>query len=254
MQLFAKAPAAIVRALAPSGVLRAGINLSNILLVTGEDPSGQPQGISPEMARTLAASLDVPLQMVPYANPGLLADAALKDEWDVGLIGAETKRAQTICFTPPYAEIQATYLTRAGSSLQTVDDVDREGIRIAVSRRSAYELWLTENIRYAEIVRTEEPGLEQSKTLFEQTRCDVLAGLRPWLTDKLEAGVFEQDCRLLEGSFTSVQQAIGTPRNRDVGEATLWLEQFVAYAKSSGLVAELIERHKVTGRLSVAMR
>ena len=88
--------AALRAAIAPSGTLRAGINLSNFLLVSSRGPAGEPAGVSPDIAAALAAKLEVPLQLVPYANPGLLADAAVKDEWDVGLIGAEPKRAETI--------------------------------------------------------------------------------------------------------------------------------------------------------------
>src|ERR1700733_14578015 len=107
----------IVAELAPTGVLRAGINLSNFLLVTGKSPSGDPEGVAPDMARAIAERLGVPVAYVPFKTPGELADAAGKGIWDIGLIGAEPLRAETIAFTAAYVEIEATYLVPAGSRL-----------------------------------------------------------------------------------------------------------------------------------------
>ena len=176
--------AALRAALAPTGILRAGINLSNFLLVSSRGPNGEPIGVAPDMAAALARQIGVPLQLVPYANPGLLGDAANSDEWDVGLIGAEPKRAETIAFTAPYAEIEATYMVLPDRDLQTVADVDRPGVRVCVSARAAYDLWLTANLQSASLTRTEEPGLERSRQLFDSGEFDALAGLRPWLLDQ----------------------------------------------------------------------
>src|SRR6266513_1837136 len=141
--------------LAPTGVLRAGINLSNFLLVTGRSANSEPVGVAPDMAREIASSLGVPVTYVPFKTPGELADAAGKNVWDIGLIGAEPARAQMIAFTAPYVEIEATYLVPAGSPIKTLADVDRPGIRIAVAARAAYDLWLTQNLRHAQLLRAE---------------------------------------------------------------------------------------------------
>ncbi|NIP89684.1 MAG: transporter substrate-binding domain-containing protein [Gammaproteobacteria bacterium] len=236
----------LARALAPTGVLRAGINLSNFLLVTGRSAAGDPQGVSPDMAAAIAERLGVPVQYLPYATPGEVTDAAADEAWDIGLIGAEPARAKKIAFTAAYAEIECTYLVPAGSPIRSVDEVDRPGIRIAVSARSAYDLWLDRNIEHAELVRAQ--GLDASFELFVEKRLDVLAGLRPRLLTEVEK---LPGARVLEGKFSAVQQAVGTPRSR--GEAAVaFLAQFVEEAKASGFVAGLIERHGVTGRLSVA--
>src|SRR5471032_2278409 len=132
----------IIADLAPTGVLRAGINLSNFLLVTGKTPLGDPEGVSPGMAHAIAQRLGVPIKYVTFKSPGELADQAGKGVWDIGLIGAEPQRAETIAFTAAYAEIEATYLVPAGSPLKTIADVDKPGVRIAVNARSAYDLWL----------------------------------------------------------------------------------------------------------------
>ena len=201
------------------------------------------------MACALAAKLGVACQLVPYANPGLLADAASNDEWDVGLIGSEPARAETIAFSAPYAEIEATFLVPAGSTLNSIDEVDADGVTVAVSARAAYDLWLTANLKRAVLHRTAAPGLPASRELFLSGGMDALAGLRPWLLD--QAGTIP-GCKVLDGRFTTVQQAIGLPRHKDDGGASLFIERFVQEAKASGLVAELLERHGVGGKLSVA--
>jgi polar amino acid transport system substrate-binding protein len=235
----------VVSELAPHGVLRAAINMGNFLLVTGRTPSGDPAGVSPDMANAIAERLGVPVKYVPYARPGELADAAGTDAWDIGLIGAEPARAEKISFTAAYVEIEATYLVPAGSPLQTIDAVDRPGVRIAVSARSAYDLWLERNIRQATLVRSD--GLNSAVELFVRDKLDALAGLRPGLLGDLAK---MPGARILEGKFTAVQQAIGTARSNVAGAT--FLRDFVETAKASGLVASLIEKHGVTGRLSVA--
>lgn len=235
----------VVAELAPHGVLRAGINMGNFLLVTGKTASGDPDGVSPDMARAIAAKLGVPVQFVPYARPGELADAAGTDVWDIGLIGAEPARAEKIAFTPAYVEIEATYLVPAGSPIQRIEDVDRAGVRIAVTARAAYDLWLERNIRHATLVR----GQNQANTIeiFQNDKLEALAGLRPGLLGDVQK---MPGARILDGQFTAVQQAVGTAKANSAGAA--FLEAFVADAKATGMVASLIEKHGVVGRLSVA--
>jgi polar amino acid transport system substrate-binding protein len=234
----------ILAELAPTGTLRAGINLSNFLLVTGRAPSGDPIGVAPDMAAEIAKRLGVPLKLVPFKSPGELADAVGTDTWDIGLIADEPARAAVIAFAPAYVEIEATYIVRADSSLKTISDIDQKGVRIIVAARTAYDLWLTANIKNATLVHAEggPAALEQFKT----GAADALAGLKPGLLTDVEklAGT-----RLIDGRFTTVQQAIGTARANVAGAA--FLRDFVTEAKRSGLVASLIEKHKVRG-LSVA--
>ncbi len=234
----------VITELAPTGVLRAGINLSNFLLVTGRSPAGDPEGVAPDMAREIALRLGVPVKYVPFKSPGELADAAGEGAWDVGLIGAEPQRAEAITFSPAYAEIEATYLVPAGSLLQAIADVDAAGVRIAVTGRSAYGLWLDRNIKHAELVRSD--SLDSAYEQFVRDKLDALAGLKPRLLADLQN---LPGARILDGRFTAVQQAVGTPRKNVAGAA--FLREFVEEAKISGLVARLIERHNVRG-LSVA--
>jgi polar amino acid transport system substrate-binding protein len=235
---------AAISELAPRGVLRAGINMANFLLVSGSGPAGEPEGVAPDMAREIASRLGVPVAYVPFARPGELADAAGRDVWDIGLIAAEPARAEAIAFTAAYAEIEATYLVPAGSPLKTIAEVDRAGMRIAVAARSAYDLWLSRHLAHAELVRA--PGLDASYELFVGDQLDALAGLRPRLLVDVEK---LPGARVLEGRFTAVQQAVGTAKGNQAGAA--FLRDFVEEAKASGLVARLIERHRIRG-LSVA--
>ena len=230
--------------LAPSGTLRAAINLANFLLVTGRTPDGDPEGVAPDMAAEIARRLDVPITYVPFETPAKLADAATDDAWDIGLIGAEPARAETIAFTAAYTEIEATYLVPPGSSLRRIEDVDRDGVRIAVAGGSAYDLFLSRNIERAELVRAS--GLDGSFDLFLERQLDALAGLRPRLLSDVER---LSGSRILDGQFTAVQQAVGTPKPRERGAA--FLAEIVEEAKASGLVQRLIDRHGVRG-LSVA--
>ncbi len=232
----------IVAELAPTGVLRAAINLGNFLLVTGRSASGDPEGVSPGMAKAVADRLGVPVRYVPFAKPGPLADAVDDNVWDIGLIGAEPQRAEKIAFTAAYTEIEATYLVPAGSPITQISQVDRPGVRIAVTARAAYDLWLERNIKQATVLRVEGGALAK----FRNEGLEVLAGLRPGLLTDLES---LPGARILDGQFTAVQQAIGTQRRNSLGAA--FLRDFVEEAKASGLVARLIEQHKVRG-LSVA--
>lgn len=234
----------IIAQLAPTGVLRAAINMGNFLLVTGRTATGDPDGVSPDMAREIAARLGVPVRLVPYPRPGELADAVGANAWDIALIGAEPERAEKIAFSAAYVEIEATYLVPPGSPLKTIAEVDAPGKRIAVTARAAYDLWLERNIKHAELVRSTKT--ESAWELFVRNGLDAYAGLRPGLTSDVQK---LPGARILEGKFTAVQQAIGTARANQAGAA--FLAAFVEEAKASGLVARLIKRHHVVG-LSVA--
>ncbi|HEV8097181.1 MAG TPA: ABC transporter substrate-binding protein [Burkholderiales bacterium] len=229
--------------LAPSGTLRVGINFGNVLL-TGKDPkTGAPRGVAVDLAHELARRLGVPIEIVPFDSAGAMADAVKTGKWDVAFLGAEPQRANEIAFTAAYAEIESTYLVPAGSPLRTIADVDRPGVRIAVASKSAYELYLSRTLKHAQLVRV--PGVNAYETFLAQ-KLDALAGLRPVLltdSEKLPGS------RVLEGRFSTVQQAIGTPKAREA--AAKYLREFAEDVKASGFVARSIEKNAVRG-LAVA--
>ncbi|MBO6561859.1 MAG: transporter substrate-binding domain-containing protein [Nisaea sp.] len=231
--------------LSEPGKLRAAINLGNILLVTGKNETGNPTGVSPSMAAAIARHLGFSVVYNTYPSPGAAADAVDRDEWDICLIAEDPKRAETIEFCGAYAEIEATYLVPAGSKIQSIEEVDQPGIRIAVSERSAYDLYLSRALKHAELKRA--PGLAAAFELFQSQKLDVLAGLRPALLENAES---LPGSRVLDGAYTAVRQAVGVkPGNPAFAKA---VKRFVSDAKSNGLVAGLINEFGQRGRLSVA--
>ena len=230
----------VLAELAPNGTLRAGINLSNFLLFTDKAVNGDPIGVSPDMAAEIARRLTVRVAYLCYPDPGTLADGAELDAWDIGNIGAEPQRAETIAFSAAYCEIACTYLVPAGSKIRSLDDIDQPGHRIAATGRTAYGLWLENNIRHAEIVQTDT--IDSAFTVFVEQGLDALAGLHPRLIQ--DVGRLP-GARILDGQFSAVQQAIGTPRRNTAAAA--WLFDVVEELKASGFVAELIAKHGVVG-------
>ncbi len=235
----------LIKQLAPTGVLRAGLNMANFLLITGTTDNGEPDGVSPDLARAIAADLGVEAVMVSFDGPGQVADAVAHDAWDIGNIAAEPERAKTVTFSEAYCEIQATYLLPPGSSIKTIEEVDAPGTRIAVKERAAYDLWLTDNLKNAELIRT--PSIDDSFEVFAEQKLEVLAGLRPALLKQQEK---MPGSTIMDKSFTAVQQSVGCkPGNAEAAE---YLNNFIKNAKANGLIQQLIDKHGVTGRLSVA--
>ncbi len=233
-----------VQALAPTGTLRAAINLSNFLLVNDTDADGLPVGVSPSMASAVADALDVNLEIITYPSPGSVADTATDGAWDIGNIGAEPARAETIDFTAAYAEIEATTMVRADSGMQSFADVDQPGNRIAVKSRAAYCLWLERNLINAELIQFASHD-ETFDAFASDESLNAYAGLRTLLDTQVTT---LDNARVLGDRFTAVQQAIGTPKGRDEA-GVAYLREFVEHAKTSGLVAQLIDHHGADGLL-----
>ena len=231
--------------LAPTGKLRVGLNMSNFLLTATDAATGRPKGLAADMGMELGRRLGVPVELVPFPNPGAVADAAKTGVWDVGFIGAEPQRATEIDFTAAYVEIEATYLVPPGSPITAIPDVDRPGIRIAISDRSAYDLYLTRHLKHAELIRARGDDVFKR---FLSDKLDAMAGLRPGLVKNQEK---LPGSRILDGNFTAVQQAAGAPKGRPAGAK--YLREFIEDAKASGLVAKLIEKNNVRG-LTVAAK
>jgi polar amino acid transport system substrate-binding protein len=236
----------IVSEIAPTGILRAGINMANIFLVTGKASNGDPEGVSPDIARVIADKLGVKLSYVPCVTPGGTAEAIKSEVCDIAMIADEPARAQFISFTTAYVEIRATYLVAEDSSFQTVEDIDQPGINIAVAGTSAYDLYLTRTIKNAELHRAD--GLPAAVGLFSNHNLDALAGLRPALDENI---IKLPGTRILNDQFMTVQQAIGT-QLKNVA-ASNFLKQFVEEAKISGLISDLLKRHNVNDKLEVAI-
>ena len=234
----------ILKQLAPRGYMRAAINLSNFLLVTGKEANGDPQGVSPDMAIALANELGVDIELISFSRPGELADAIFEDKWDIGNIANESERAKSITFSLPYTSIESTFLLRKHLNFNTIKDIDQEGIRIAVAERSAYDLWLTENIKKADLIRAK--SIDESFSIFQENQYEVLAGLRPKLTDDVKK---TKDCLILDKSFTYINQCIGSKPNNL--EAASFINKFIKKNIKNGFIKSLLIKYNVLGKLSL---
>jgi polar amino acid transport system substrate-binding protein len=224
----------------PAGTLRVGINFGNALLANKDPKSGAEGGIAVDLGKALSRRLGVPMTIVPYTSAGAMADGAKAGAWDVAFLATDPGRAGEIAFTAPYVEIDSTYLVPAGSPIKTMADVDRSGVRIAVSEKSAYDLFLSRALTQATLVRT--PGVDASAAIFFRDKLDALASLKPVLVELAEQ---HPGSRVIDGRFTSVGQAVGTPKGRDAAAA--YLRAFVEEAKASGLVAQVIQKNGIRG-------
>ncbi|HEV8344584.1 MAG TPA: ABC transporter substrate-binding protein [Candidatus Binatia bacterium] len=232
--------------LSPTGKLRVGINYGNPVLATRDPTSGDLRGVAVDLARELGRRVGVPVELVGYESAGQMVEGVRSGAWDVAFLAVEPGRAGELSFTAPYIEIEGTYLIPAGSALRTIADVDREGVRVAVSAKSAYDLFLSRSLKSAQLVRAPDPNA--SFELLVAGKADVVAGVRqPLLTgaEKLPGS------RVLDGRFMAIQQALGFSKDRD--PCAKYLREFIEDVKASGLVAQAIEKAGVRG-VSVASR
>ena len=235
----------VVKQLAPNGVLIAGIYLGNFLLVTGKDDQGNPEGVSPDLAKTIAKLLDVKIQLLPFDTQGELVEAVANGICGIGLVGSDPERAQKITFAPAYVEIEASYLVPPNSALNVIKDVDAPGVQIASFKKSAYDLWLVRNLKHASLVHADT--LDASVELFFSEKLHALAGLK---TGLMKESKRLPGSKVLEGQFMAVQQGVATAKQNI--QAVEFLTRVVQEAKQSGLIASFIQKHQVDG-LSVAV-
>ncbi|MDB4857484.1 transporter substrate-binding domain-containing protein [Alphaproteobacteria bacterium] len=230
--------------LAPTGVLRAGINLSNFLLVSGTAADGSPQGISPDIANLVASTLGLPCELICFDRPGKLGDSVNQDIWDIGNIAFEAERAQTLDFSHPYVVIEANFLVRHDDDFLTNGDVDRANTKIAVSERSAYDLWLTDHFSQAQIIRAS--SIQAAHDLFFEKKVDVLASLKPKLLEDLAN---HSGLRIIDPPFTAVKQSIGVAKGKV--ESIAFINALIAQSIENGWIAAQLEVHGMTGKLGI---
>jgi polar amino acid transport system substrate-binding protein len=235
------AVSAAVRAdLAPTGTLRVGINHGNLVLAQKNPTTGEVKGVAVDMAAELGRRLGVPVELVQYSSAGQMTDALAAGAWDVAFLAREPGRAGEIGFTAPHLLIEGTYLVPAGAPFARAADVDREGVRIAVSEKSAYDHFLTRNIKHATLVRGS--GNSAGLGLLQAGRADVIAGVRQLLLmDQAKL----PGSKVLEDRFMVIEQAMGMPRGREAGLA--YAKAFIEDVKASGFVARALEKSGVRG-------
>lgn len=236
-----KPPAHIVQCFAPTGALRASINLGNPLLANRDPATGCVAGISVDLAQAFAERLGVELELVVFDTAGKSVDAVTEDRADIGFFAIDPLRGETISFTEAYLLIEGCYLVPNESPIQTNEDVDRPGHRVAVGRGSAYDLFLTRELRHAEIVRSETS--QTVVDLFVARKLDVAACIKQQL--EADARRFP-GLRLLPGRFMVIRQAMGLSRQRGE-EAAGYLRQFVDDMKAGDFVRASLARHRIEG-------
>ena len=234
-------PQNIIQAFAPAGALRASINLGNPILANRDTATGQPVGVSIDLARGLAERLGVALELVVFDAAAKSVEALATGQADVGFFAIDPLRAEGIAFTAAYVLIEGAYLVRADSPLHSNDQLDRAGHRVAVGKGSAYDLYLSRELREAQLVRA--PTSQAVVDTFVAQGLEVAAGVK----QQLQADASRlSGLRLLPGRFMVIAQAMGMPRGR--GEAaSLFLRQYVEEMKSSGFVAQALARHGIQG-------
>lgn len=236
------ATAAVVQAFTPTGALRASINLGNPILAGRDAATGEPKGVSIDLAREFARRLGVPAQLVVFDTAGQSVDAVSTEQADIGFFAIDPKRGEHIAFTPPYVLIEGCYLVRDDSPLRANEEVDRAGQRVVVGKGSAYDLYLSRELKNAQIVHA--PSSQAVIAHFLQTGAEVAAGVKQQL--EMDAKKVGGGLRMLPGRFMVIRQAMGCPRSRGAQAAEV-LAGFVEEMKASGFVAEALRRHGIEG-------
>jgi polar amino acid transport system substrate-binding protein len=225
-------PPDVVKDLAPTGTLRAGINLGNMALAQKDEMTGEPKGITVDLARELGRRLGVPVDLVRFDAAGKTFEGLKAGTLDIVFLAIEPVRAAEVAFTAPYVIIEGVYLVPKDSALKTVGDVDRAGVRVGVNKGSAYDLFLTRTLKQAQLVRGES-GID----LFVKDKLDAAAGVKQPLVEYAKTN---PSVRVMDGRFMEIQQAMGTPRGRDAGAR--YLRGFVEEMKADGFVADALKR------------
>jgi len=221
--------------LAPTGKLRAAINFGNPVLAQKDPATGEPRGVSVDMARELGRRLGFPVELVTFDAAGKVFAALKTGAWDIAFLAIDPARAAEITFTAPYVVIEATYMVPKDSPLRTIEDVDRDGVRVAVGNKSAYDLYLTRTLKRAQLVRV--PTSPAAIDVFLKDKLEAAAGVKQPL---LQFAKTNPNVRVMDGRFMVIEQAMGTPKGREAGAR--YLREFVEEMKASGFVARGLER------------
>lgn len=231
-----------IRAIAPTGRLRAALNMGNPVLAHSKTSSEQPAGVTIDLARKFAGLLGLQLQLLQFDTPGASGAAIAAGEADIGFLAIDPKRAEGIHFTTPYVQIEGCYLVRQDSPLRHIDEVDRDGTRVVVGVGSAYGLFLARHLQHATLVEIDKSQAVVD-TLVADPANDVAAGVRQQL---LADARRVPGVRLLPGAYMTIHQAMAMPRGRSPAAAQL-LEQFIGEQRRTGFVQQALHKHGIEG-------
>ena len=228
------ADADAARVLAPTGRLRVAINLGNGVLAQRDPKTGELGGVSVAIAKTIGERLGLPVDLTPYNAAGDVFDALDAGKWDLAFLANEPERAQKIDFSPPYVFIDGTYLVRADSPYHAVADLDRDGVKISVGRGAAYDLYLTRNLKHAELTR--EPTSAAAIELFLNGKIDAAAGVRQALVNAARG---RADLRVIADRYTRIDQSAATPKGRPAAAA--YVRRVLEEMKASGAIRKALD-------------
>ena len=234
------APSSLRSEFAPTGPLRVAVNYGNIVIAQKHPSGGEPLGVGPDLARELARRLGVPIQYAYFDIAGKATDALSRGELDLVFVAVDPQRANEIAFSAPYVQIEGTYMVRRDSPLARFEDFDRQGLRIAVGLKSAYDLYLARTLKSSELVRfqTSQAAID---AFVADPKLDAAAGVK----NALEATAQRvPGLRVIDGHFMVIGQAVGVPKGRD--NAARYLRDFVEEAKRTGFVAESLRKSGIT--------
>jgi polar amino acid transport system substrate-binding protein len=220
--------------LAPTGVLRAGINFGNVVLAQRNPSGGEPLGVAPDLARELAKRAGVPIKFVTYDAAGKMVEGLKAGEVDILFVAIDPERAADIAFTQPYVQIEGTYLVRKDSPFKRIEDVDREGVKIVVGSKSAYDLFLTRAIKHATLTRG-GGGVGYLED-WRKGGFDAAAGVREALAEEAKR---DPQLTVLAGHFMTIPQAAGVPKAR--ANAARYVDAFIGEMKASGFIRRSLE-------------
>ena len=235
----------IASQLAPTGVLRVGIWTVPFF---ARGRGGALKGIIPDLGHEFARRAGVPAELSGYANPGGLVAAFRAGALDVTFVGITADRAEAMDFGPVIFEIQTTYLVPAESTIASIAEIDRPGVRIAVPAPSAQEAHLKQIVTHATLVPVALENPKAALDLLANGEADAFSHVAPMLA-AAQGGL--PGSRILPGSYFNVPIVIGIAQGRAPAAAEL-ARAFVADVKASGFAQRAIDRAGVKGMVVVS--
>ena len=233
----------MIQSFAPTGTLRVGINLGNPVLAGLDASTQKPKGVTIDIANEIGKRAGIPIELVPFQTAGSTVDAIKTGKIDLIFVAIDPVRGADVSYTPPYIQIEGAYMVKADSNLKTNEDVDHSGVEIVVGKGSAYDLFLTREIKNAALLRAASSQAVVDD--FMAGKGNVAAGVKQQLESDAKR---YNGLRMLPGRFMVINQAIGIPKARpEYEKTTIYLSSIITDLKSSGFVADSMKRHGIQG-------
>ena len=232
-----------LKSFAPSETLRVGINLGNPVLASEDTATKKLSGISIDIAHEIGKRINLPVQLIPFQSAGATVDGIKNGGIDLVFVAIDPVRGADISYTPAYIQIEGAYMVKASSALKSNEEVDVTGTEIVVGKGSAYDLYLTREIKNATLLRAASSQAVIDD--FMSGKGNVAAGVKQQLESDAKR---YQGLRMLPGQFMVINQAMGIPKARPNFEKTIiYLSELITQLKQSGFIANSMQRHQIQG-------